>query len=213
MDGRFITFEGGEGAGKTTQIRHLADRLKSSGIAVVETREPGGSERAEAVRNLLLSGMVEALGAEAEAILFAAARADHVGRLIVPSLDRGDWVLCDRFADSTRAYQGAAGLDEMTIDLLERAAVGAAKPDLTLILDLPVASGMARVKGRAAPDRFERDPDSEHAKRRAIFLEIADKEPERCRIIDASGDEDAVAASVWSAVFERFGAVELGQDG
>ena len=213
MPGRFITFEGGEGAGKTTQITRLAARLRTAGIAVVETREPGGSERAEAIRHLLLSGRVEALGAEAEAILFAAARADHVDQLIRPALDRNDWVLCDRFADSTRAYQGAAGLSETTIDLLERAAVAATKPDLTVMLDLPVESGMARVKGRAAPDRFERDPDSEQAKRRAIFLEIAEKEPERCRIIDADGEEDAVAASVWSAVFDRFGAVELGQDG
>jgi dTMP kinase len=213
VGGRFITFEGGEGAGKTTQIKRLAARLRTAGITVTETREPGGSERAEAIRNLLLSGRVETLGAEAEAILFAAARADHVDQLIVPNLGRGDWVLCDRFADSTRAYQGAAGLSGTTIDLLEGAAVGATKPDLTLMLDLPVETGMARVNGRAAPDRFERDPDSEHAKRRAIFLAIAEKETERCRIVDATGDEEAVAAAIWAAVFDRFGAVELGQDG
>ncbi len=177
MAGKFITFEGGEGAGKSTQIRRLAERLTASGHTVVVTREPGGTATAESIRRLVLSGLIKELGAEDEAILFAAARADHVERVIRPALAAGRWVLCDRFADSTHAYQGAAGgADEALLDALDRVAVGRTWPDLTLILDLPAAAGLARIAARqtgGAPDRFERDEADVHERRRQAFLDIA----------------------------------------
>jgi len=211
--GHFITFEGGEGAGKTTQIRRLASRLRNAGIAVVETREPGGTPAAEAIRHILLGGTARSLGAEAEAILFAAARRDHVDRLIAPALARGDWVLCDRFADSTRAYQGAAGIDAAAIDVLERAAVGAASPELTFILDIPVELGMARANGRSAPDRFEADDFAEQERRRRVFLDIAARDPERCAVVDASRSEDVVADAISAVVTGRFGGIEAKPNG
>jgi dTMP kinase len=211
--GRFVTFEGGEGAGKTTQIRLLADRLRAAGRRVVTTREPGGTPAAEAIRNLLLSGTAKSLGPAAEAILFAAARADHVDTLIEPSLARGEWVLCDRFADSTRAYQGAAGIDAATIETLERGAVGQNSPDLTIILDVPAEQGMARIEGRSDPDRFERDDFRQHLRRREIFLEIAMNEPGRCRVVDASASVEHVAGAIWDIVRNRFAADEITQDG
>jgi len=207
MAGKFITFEGGEGAGKSTQARRLADRLSASGRAVVVTREPGGTPTAESIRRLLLSGLVKELSADDEAILFAAARADHVERVIRPALAAGRWVLCDRFADSTHAYQGAAGgADEALLSALDRVAVGRTRPDLTLILDLPAEVGLARAgarQGDEAPDRFERDDVAVHERRRQAFLTIAGREPERCVVIDATGDEDTVADAVWQAVRAR----------
>src|SRR5215207_3519430 len=159
MRGRFITFEGGEGTGKSTQAAFLADRLKTYGLGVVTTREPGGSPGAEAIRHVLLSGAVQPLGSHAEAILFAAARDDHVRQLIRPSLEAGCWVVCDRFADSTRVYQGVLGnVDQRVIRSLERVAVGDTRPDITFILDVPAAVGLARAasrRGRTAVDRFE----------------------------------------------------------
>jgi len=208
--GRFITLEGGEGGGKTTQILRLAERLKKTGLSVTATREPGGTPTAEAIRRFLLAGAAEPLGPEGEAVLFAAARADHVDQLIRPALQRGEWVLCDRFTDSTRAYQGAAGVDEQLLEALERVTVWPTRPDLTVILDLPVELGLIRATARAAsdqamPDRFERDSMEEQQRRRDAFLAIAAREPERCIVVDASRPEGEVARSIWRAVEARLG--------
>ncbi|MCC6736677.1 MAG: dTMP kinase [Bauldia sp.] len=216
--GRFVTFEGGEGAGKTTQLLRLAKNLGAAGISVTTTREPGGTPAAEAIRKFLLSGAARSLGPEAEALLFAAARADHLDKLIRPALTQGSWVLCDRFTDSTRAYQGAAGVDPDLIEALERIAVWPTTPDLTLILDLPVEIGLVRVAARAAaaeilPDRFERDTVAEHQRRRRIFLEIAAAEPERCVVLDASRPEGEVAEIIWRTVRERLSVAEAAIDG
>ena len=155
--GRFVTFEGGEGAGKSTQIRLLADRLKRQGLDVVVTREPGGSALAERLRALLLAGRAHDLGALGEAVLFSAARADHVDRLIRPALMAGQWVLSDRFADSTRVYQGAVGAVPMgQVAALEKLALDGLKPDLTLVLDLSAEAGLARAAARASPASAER---------------------------------------------------------
>ena len=206
MAGKFITFEGGEGAGKSTQIRLLAERLKARGTTCVLTREPGGTATAEAIRRLLLSGLAEQLGVDGEAVLFAAARADHVEHIIRPALDAGQWVLSDRFFDSTRVYQATA--DASFLDALERVAVGSTRPDLTIILDIPAEVGMARVAARMVsagtkPDRFERDEIALHEKRRRAFLRIAEDQPERCVVVNAAQSEAAVAAAVWRAVEER----------
>src|SRR5215470_14819457 len=149
MRGRFITFEGGEGSGKSTHAKRLAERLRSCGLTVVLTREPGGSPGAEAIRHVVLSGAAQPLGSHAEAMLFAAARDDHVRELIRPALDKGHWVICDRFADSTRIYQGVLGnIDPRVINGLERIAVGGTKPDLTFILDIPAELGLGRAARR-----------------------------------------------------------------
>ena len=206
MAGRFITFEGGEGAGKSTQVRRLAERLKAAGVTCVLTREPGGTETAEAIRRLLLSGLAERLGVDGEAVLFAAARADHVERIIRPALEAGRWVLCDRFYDSTHVYQAAA--DPSFLDALDRVAVGSTRPDLTLILDISAVDGIARAAARMAaagtePDRFERDDIALHEERRQAFLNIAVAEPERCVVVDAARSEEAVAEDIWQAVAQR----------
>ena len=208
--GHLITFEGGEGGGKTTQVLRLAERLSAAAIKVTSTREPGGTPSAEAIRRFLLSGAAQSLGPDGEAVLFAAARADHVDLLIRPALKRGEWVLCDRFTDSSRAYQGAAGVDPALIDALDRIAVGRTLPELTIILDLPVEIGLIRAATRAAnlmeiPDRFERDAVDRQRRRRDIFLAIAKREPERCVVIDASRPEKEVAEAIWRAVKRRFG--------
>ena len=151
LRGHFITFEGGEGSGKSTHAAVLAQRLKSLGLEVVLTREPGGSTGAEIIRHILLSGIAKPLGAETEAILFAAARDDHVRNTILPALQAGNWVICDRFIDSTRVYQGALGkVDQRLIRSLERVTVGSAFPELTFILDVPAQIGLARAKSRRA---------------------------------------------------------------
>jgi dTMP kinase len=205
--GRFITFEGGEGAGKTVQTRRLARRLEDLGVKVVLTREPGGSPLAETLRKVILSGDAARLGAEGEALLFSAARIDHVDATIAPALARGDWVVCDRFADSTRVYQGAAGrLEEAFISRLEDIAVGSTRPDLTLILDLPPKLGLARAarrRGAQGADRFEAEGLPFHRALRAAFLEIARREPSRCAVIDASGTEAVVAEAIWTVVSDR----------
>lgn len=213
--GRLITFEGGEGGGKTTQLLRLAERLEKAGLRVVTTREPGGTPLAEAIRRFLLSGAGRGLGPDGEAMLFAAARADHVDRLIRPALDRGDWVLCDRFIDSTRAYQGAAGVEPALVRALERVTAGSTPPDLTIILDLPVELGLQRAAARGAQrlDRFERDPTGLQRRRREIFLSIASAEPERCVVVDASRPESEVAALIWQAVAERLAVRPVGGDG
>lgn len=209
MAGRFITFEGGEGAGKSTQIRRLATRLADAGKAVATTREPGGTPTAEAVRQVLLSGTLQPLGAEAEAVLFAAARADHVDRVIRPALARGEWVLCDRFADSTRVYQGViGGVDAAILDTLDRVAIGGTRPHLTIVLDVPADVGLARVARRAAasgsaPDRFERDAVVLHECRRQAYLDIAASDPARCVVIDGTETEDRIDNEIWQAVSTR----------
>lgn len=205
--GRFITFEGGEGTGKSTQIRKLADRLKAARMRILVTREPGGSPGAEIMRHLLLSGIGKLLGPEAETLLFAAARDDHVRTVIEPALNQGAWVLCDRFADSTRAYQGSLGqVPAGLINAMQRVTIGDLKPDLTIILDLPVEIGLARAatrRGSGAPDRFEGEKLAFHQGLREAYRKIAADEPARCVLIDANSDADTVAGRVWAAVRER----------
>lgn len=202
--GRFITLEGGEGAGKSGHAARLAEWLKGQGGAVLLTREPGGSPRAEALRKLLLSGRFAAHGPDAEALAFALARADHLAVTIRPALEAGTWVISDRFMDSTRAYQGAAGADASLLDLLDQIVVGPDRPDLTLILDVPADIGIKRTEKREhGPDRFERDAMHLHAARRQAFLDIAAREPERCVVIDATGEKAVVAEAIRKAVAER----------
>jgi len=205
--GRFITFEGGEGGGESTQTRALAERLGLSGIEVVLTREPGGSAGAEAIRELLVKGAADRWSAVTETLLMYAARRDHVERVIRPALDRGAWVICDRFADSTRAYQGAAGgAPESLIAALEREVLQGLDPDLTLILDLPVKAGLERAAGRRDDeDRFEAKGEAFHQRLRQAYLDIAAREPARCCVIDASAPIFGVTEAVWSAVQARFG--------
>jgi dTMP kinase len=208
MRGRFITFEGGEGAGKSTQAATLAHRLKTVGVDVELTREPGGSPGAEIIRHVLLSGAAEPLGAEAEAMLFAAARDDHLRSKIRPALERGSWVISDRFADSTRVYQGALGkVDERIINALERVTVGDLMPDLTFILDLPAKVGLKRAGKRrqgGPADRFEREGLQFHQKLREAFRALAQREPQRCVIIDAQAGSLQIAEQIWSVVATRF---------
>jgi dTMP kinase len=205
--GRFITFEGGEGTGKSTQAAMLADRLRAFGLGVVLTREPGGSPGAEAIRHVVLTGAAQPFGSHAEAILFAAARDDHVRQLIRPALEEGRWVVCDRFADSTRIYQGALGnVDPRVIRSLERITVGDTRPDLTLILDVPPEIGLARAaerRGADRADRFEAETLEFHNKLREAYRELAEQEPERCVLIDASEPPQAVADAIWGAISRR----------
>jgi len=206
--GRFITFEGGEGAGKSTQIRRLAERLSAAGHDVVVTREPGGSPGAETIRDLLVNGATDRWSATTEALLMYAARRDHLERTIRPAIERGATVLCDRFADSTRAYQGAGGqLSLESIAALEGFALDAADwPDLTLIFDLPVADGLNRAALRGGGEaRFEAKGLAFHERLRAGFLAIAEREPQRCAVIDAAAEMDAVTEAVWAAVSLRLG--------
>ena len=205
--GLFVTFEGGEGAGKSTQIRLLAESLKARGLDVVTTREPGGSPGAEAVRHVVLSGAAEDYGTRMEALLFAAARSDHVEELIRPALADGKVVLCDRFMDSSRVYQGVTGnLEPAFIEALERVAINGVVPDCTLILDLPATVGLARARARAGetdnstPDRFEKEELETHEKRREAFLDIAEREPLRCRVIDATRDQAEIAEQILAIV-------------
>ncbi len=200
--GIFITFEGGEGAGKSTQVRRLAERLSASGREVVTTREPGGSEGAEAIRALLVQGEADRWSPLSETLLLYAARADHLERLIRPALERGAIVISDRFADSTRAYQGAAGgIDPVFIDQMEEAVLGATRPDLTLILDLPAESGLARAAGRGGAEaRFESKGLAFHQNLREGFLAITASEQERCVVIDADRSIDAVSDAIAEAV-------------
>ena len=207
MRGRFITFEGGEGSGKSTHARLLADRLNSHGIEVVLTREPGGSPGAEIIRHILLSGIAKPLGAETEAILFAAARDDHVRATIRPALDAGKWVICDRFIDSTRVYQGALGkVDAKLIRSLERVTVGSARPNLTFILDVPATVGLARAKqrrGTGTTDRFEAESVEFHEELRRAYIALADKEPKRCVLVDGRAPREVVSERIWAAVEQR----------
>jgi dTMP kinase len=202
--GRFITFEGGEGAGKSTQLRRLAERLRAGGLEVVATREPGGSPGAEAIRELVLNGAADRWSPATETLLMYAARRDHIERVIQPALARGAWVVCDRFADSTRAYQGAGGgTDPAFIAALEEHVLGEVRPDLTLIFDLPPQTGLERAQARGGEMRFESKGLAFHQRLRDGFLAIARAEPERCALIDATGSIEAVEAEVWAAVAAR----------
>ena len=204
MSGLFLTFEGGEGAGKSTQIRLLRDRLVARGLQVVVTREPGGTPEAESIRRLLVSGEVSRWTPKAEALLNYAARESHLEQVIRPALAKGDVVLCDRFMDSTRAYQGyAGGCDLGFIDALEDAIVGPTRPRLTLIFDLDPAVGLGRAHARGdavAEDRYERKGLAFHLRLREGFLDIMRRNPQRCRLVDAAQSVDEVEESVWAIV-------------
>jgi dTMP kinase len=202
--GKFISFEGGEGSGKSTQIKKLAERLDAAKLRAIVTREPGGSPGAEIIRHLVLSGMGKLLGPEAETLLFAAARDDHVRTVIQPALNQGLWVLCDRFFDSTRAYQGRLGqVSPGLLNAMQRVTIGDLKPDLTIILDIPVEIGLQRAaarRGNGAPDRFEAEDIKFHQDLRDAYKQIAAEDPKRCELIDANADADTVAARVWTAL-------------
>jgi dTMP kinase len=205
--GRFITFEGGEGSGKSTQIRMLAERLDVAKLRAIVTREPGGSPGAEIIRHLVLSGMGKLLGPDAETLLFAAARDDHVRTVILPALNQGVWVLCDRFFDSTRVYQGQLGhVLPALVNAMQRVTIGDLKPDLTIILDVPVEIGLQRAavrRGNAAADRFEAEGIQFHRNLREAYRQIAADDPQRCVLIDATADADTVAARIWAALREH----------
>jgi dTMP kinase len=199
--GRFITLEGGEGVGKSTQVKALAEALQQRGIDVLVTREPGGSEGAERIRELLLGGSEDRWGARAEMLLFAAARADHVEKTIRPALESGRWVLCDRFADSSLAYQGGAGgLGIETVRTLNVAAVGDAFPDRTLVLTLNGGAERALARDSGASDRIGGRADDYHRKVEAAFRIIAAEEPERVKLLDASGSAEEVTERLLQAI-------------
>jgi dTMP kinase len=203
--GRFITLEGGEGAGKSTQIARLRAHLEAKGHRVVTTREPGGSPGAEMVRKLLVEGPAERWDGHTEALLHFAARRDHLRSTVWPALEQGTWVISDRFADSTRAYQGYGhGLDLAMLERLYEIAVGDFRPDLTLILDLPVAAGLARAASRRGTEtRYESLPLAFHERVRAGFLDIAAREPQRCAVVDAGRGIEPVAADIARLADER----------
>jgi dTMP kinase len=207
MAGYFITFEGGEGTGKSTQAALLAKKLSSLGIGVLLTREPGGSPGAEIIRHVLLSGAAKPLGPNAEALLFAAARADHIATVIRPALRSGKWVVCDRFLDSTRVYQGIVGsVGRPFVKGLEKLTVGNVVPDLTFVLDLPAELGIERARARRGdnePDRFETEDLAYHQSLNTAFREVAEKEPLRCVVVDASQPKDKIAAEIWNIVRKR----------
>ena len=209
--GKFISFEGGEGSGKSTQIRKLAERLDAAKLRAIVTREPGGSPGAEIIRHVVLSGMGKLLGPEAETLLFAAARDDHVHTLIQPALSQGLWVLCDRFSDSTRVYQGRLGqVPPGVLNAMQRVTIGDLKPDLTIILDIPVEIGLQRAavrRGNGAPDRFEGEDVKFHQGLREAYQQIAVEDPQRCELIDANADAETVAARVWTALRDHLFAI------
>ena len=207
MAGRFITLEGGEGSGKSTQARRLGAALEAKGLSVLVTREPGGSPGAEDIRALLVKGEPGRWDALTETLLIYAARADHVGHTIGPALIADKWVVCDRFTDSTYAYQGAGrGLARETIRRIDSIVLDDFKPDFTLVLDLDVESGLKRAAARGGTEsRFENFDRDFHERLRQAYLEIAKRNPDRCTLIDAAKDQDAVAASIWAAVARRFG--------
>jgi dTMP kinase len=206
--GRFITLEGGEGAGKSTQIARLGSWLEGRGHRVTATREPGGSPGAEMIRKLLVEGPVERWDGTTEALLHFAARREHLRSTIWPALERGDWVVSDRFADSTLAYQGYGhGIERGIFEQLYQVAVGDFRPDLTIILDLPIETGLKRAgERRGSETRYESLPREFHARVRAGFLAIAERDPKRCIVIDATGTVDAIAGAIADAVRDRLGA-------
>ena len=203
--GRFITFEGGEGAGKSTQLKRLAARLSEAGREVVSTREPGGSPGAESIRDLVLNGAADRWSSVTETLLMYAARRDHIERVIRPALAAGAWVVCDRFADSTRAYQGAAGgTDPALIAALETHILEEVRPDLTLIFDFSPQMGLERAAARPGAEmRFESKGMAFHERLRESFLAIAKAEPTRCQVVDARGTIEEIEAAIWSIVQAR----------
>jgi dTMP kinase len=209
---RFVTFEGGEGVGKSTQVKRLLAKLNKSSIQAIRTREPGGTPKAEAVRSFILQGKSEAWGAGAEAVLFAAARLDHVNQLIAPTLASGKWVVSDRFHDSTRAYQGlTGGVNDKLIRGLEDIALNGHQPDLTLVLDMDPSEAFARVNRRGVEaalaqtgDRFEKEDIEWHGRLREAFLDIARQNAGRCIVVDAGQSEDDLEAEIWDIVTSRF---------
>jgi len=209
---RFITFEGGEGVGKSTQVKRLLKRLNHASIDAIRTREPGGTPKAEAIRSFILQGRSESWGAGAEAVLFAAARLDHVNQLIAPNLAAGRWVLCDRFHDSTRAYQGlTGGVDDKLIEALEELALNGHTPDLTLVLDMDPEVAFRRVEERGIEsglaltgDRFEKEDLVWHKRLRENFLAIAERNGDRCVVVSADQSEDALEEAIWAIVSARF---------
>ncbi len=209
--GKFISFEGGEGSGKSTQIKLLAERLAAAKLRAIVTREPGGSPGAEVIRHVVLSGMGKLLGPDAETLLFAAARDDHVRTVIQPALNQGTWVLCDRFSDSTRAYQGRLGnVAPGVLNAMQRVTIGDLKPDLTIILDVPVEVGLKRAaarRGAGEPDRFESEDLKFHQDLRDAYRQIAAEDPDRCVLIDATASPEEVAAQVWAALRDHLFAV------
>ncbi|MBJ3784377.1 dTMP kinase [Devosia sediminis] len=215
---RFITFEGGEGVGKSTQVRRLLNNLADHAVEAVRTREPGGTPKAEAIRSFILQGRSEAWGAGAEAVLFAAARLDHVNQLIAPNLAKGTWVISDRFCDSTRAYQGlTGGVDDRLIDALETLALDGHTPDLTIVLDMDPAVAFKRVEQRAVEDglqltgdRFEKEELDWHQRLRENFLDIAARNADRCVVISAEQDEARLEAAIWEVVSGRFPELQTG---
>jgi dTMP kinase len=213
--GRFITFEGGEGAGKSTQIRAIADWLRAAGHDVLSTREPGGSPGAEEIRSLFVRGEAGRWDGITEALLVYAARRDHILKTIEPALSAGSWVLCDRFADSTMAYQGYGhGVDAGVIRTLHQLAVGDMAPELTLILDIPPETGLSRSRGTVVgEDRFEKLDTSFHQRLRQGFLEIAAAEPRRCAVIDAATDAATVTAALKATISGRLGLSRAGKVG
>lgn len=214
--GKFITFEGGEGVGKSTQVRRLVENLERAAIPAVRTREPGGTPRAEAIRELILKGHSESWGPGAEAVLFAAARLDHVDTLIAPNLAAGRWVVSDRFHDSTRAYQGlTGGVDTRLIEGLEELALDGCRPDLTILLDMDPQKAFERVARRSveagtpgAVDRFEKEDLDWHRRLRQAFLEIASANRDRCVIVHADRTEEQLAEAIWIAVTDHFPQIE-----
>jgi dTMP kinase len=217
--GRFITFEGGEGVGKSTQVKRLVAALGEQSIVAVRTREPGGTPKAEAIRAFILQGRSEAWGPGAEAVLFAAARYDHVSQLIAPNLDAGRWVISDRFSDSTRAYQGlTGGVDVRLIDALEVLALNGHKPDLTIVLDMDPEAAFRRVIEREREaslaetgDRFEKEDLEWHKRLRDAFLAIARNNADRCVIIPANQAEEALAQEIWDVMTRRFPELQFEQ--
>jgi len=208
--GRFISIEGGEGTGKSTQLRRLAARLRKRGINVVETREPGGTPGAEIVRHAVLSGQIAELGPFAEALLLNAARDDHLDEVIRPALERGAWVLCDRFADSTRVYQGTmGGVEADILSALEQTVIRGTWPDLTIVLDLDPAIGLARARsatreeGIIDADRFEDAAIEDHRRMRQAFLNLAAAEPDRFAVVSAVGGPDEIEERLWDLVSAR----------
>lgn len=215
---RFITFEGGEGVGKSTQVKRLLANLERVSVNAVRTREPGGTPKAEAIRSFILQGRSESWGPGAEAVLFAAARLDHVNELIAPNLRNGTWVISDRFHDSTRAYQGlTGGVDDKLIDGLEVLALDGHSPDLTIVLDMEPEAAFERVAQReledglkATGDRFEKEEIDWHKRLRDGFLSIAKSNPDRCIVISAAQAEDALETAIWAAVCDRFPELLMG---
>jgi dTMP kinase len=204
--GRFITFEGGEGTGKSTQVQKLVERLAKEGIEAVKTREPGGAPGAEAIRKLLVEGETARWDALTEALLHTAARRDHLEKTVRPALARGAWVISDRYVDSTIAYQGFGhGLPVEDIRRLHRLANGGFMPAMTFILDLPVEAGLARAARRGgAEDRYERMDKAFHERLRKGFLAQAEADPERCQVIDAFRDVEIVHETIWNILAEKF---------